>query len=143
MRLQQICGLVLCFGLAASGLAQSRASFPWWNSPVKNDLGLTAEQNQRIRQIVRSYRDRLLDARNNAQKAEQELEDMLNDQEVNPEAARPVIERLSSARANANRVFLEMSIQLRSVLTFDQWRQLVHRWDEVQKKRPSDTQTPP
>lgn len=143
MRPQYVCSLLLCFGLAASAIAQNRASFPWWNSPVKNDLGLTSEQNQKIRQIVRSYRDRLLDARNNALKAEQDLEDMLNDQDVNTEAAKPVIERLATARANANRVFLEMSVQLRGVLTFDQWRQLVHRWDEVQKKRPSDTQAPP
>jgi hypothetical protein len=34
-------------------------------------------------------------------------------------------------------------MQLRSVLTLDQWRQLVRRWDEVQRKRPRDTQVPP
>ncbi len=143
MRLRPLCVLLLSIGLAVSAFAQNRANFPWWNSPVKNDLGLSPEQNQKIRQIVRSYRDRLLDARNSVQKAEGDLEDILNDQDVSAETARPVIERLATARANANRVFLEMSVQLRSVLTFDQWRQLVRRWDEVQKKRPSDTQAPP
>jgi hypothetical protein len=65
------------------------------------------------------------------QKAEGDLDDLLNDPEVNMDQARPVIERLAAARANSTRVFLEMSVQLRSVLTLDQWRILVRRWDEV------------
>jgi Spy/CpxP family protein refolding chaperone len=126
-------------------VAQNRANFPWWNSPIVDDaqLGLTAAQKQRIRQVVRSYRPKLLDARNNAAKAEGELEDLLNDPEVNPQAAQSAIEKTADARANASRVFLEMSFQLRTVLTLDQWRQLVRRWHEVQRKKPSDTQVPP
>jgi Spy/CpxP family protein refolding chaperone len=126
-------------------LAQNRANFPWWNSPIIDDpqLGLSAAQKQRIRQIVRSYRPKLLDARNNAAKAEGELEDVLNEQDISPQAAQQVIEKSAAARAEASRVFLEMSFQLRSVLTLDQWRQLVRRWDEVQRKKPSDTQVPP
>ena len=123
--------------------AQNRANFPWWNSPVRNDLGLSVAQDQKLRQIVRSYRDRLLDARNAAQKAEGELEDLMNDPEVSSESAKSVVDKVASARANAVRVFLEMSVQLRGVLTLDQWRILVRRWDEVEKKRPPDTQVPP
>jgi Spy/CpxP family protein refolding chaperone len=129
--------------LSTGALAQNRANFPWWNSPIVGDIGLSQAQSQKIRQIVRSYRARLLDARNEVSKAEGTLEDILNDPEVNPETAKPIIERVAEARANSARVFLEMSIQLRSVLTLDQWRELVKRWDEVQKKRPPDTQAPP
>lgn len=139
--------IVLTFVLLlAPGLlsAQNRSDFPWWNSPLRQDLGLTPAQEQQIRQVVRSYRDRLLDARNNVAKAQGDLEDLLNDPDVNPEQAKPVIDRLANARANSTRVFLEMSVELRRVLTFDQWRALVSRWDEQQKKkRPSDIQTPP
>ena len=136
---------VLLIAAAATLLAQNRVNFPWWNSPVVDDpqLGLTVAQKQHIHQIVRSYRSRLLDARNNATKAEQDLEDVLNEQDPPPQSVQQAIERASVARAGATRVFLEMSFQLRSVLTLDQWRQLVRRWDEVQRKRPSDTQVPP
>lgn len=123
--------------------AQNRANFPWWNSPVVQDLHLTQAQSQKIHQIVRSYRDRLFDARNASQKAQADLEDLLNDPNVTLDEARPVIDRVASARENATRVFLEMSVQLRGVLTMDQWRILVRRWDEVQRKRPADTQVPP
>ena len=129
--------------LARSGQAQNRASFPWWNSPVIADLGLREEQSQKIRSLVRSYRGRLLDARNTARKAEEDLDDLLNDSSVTAEEAKPVIERVAASRATASRVFLEMSVQLRGVLTLEQWRTLVRRWDEVQKKRFNDTQAPP
>ena len=123
--------------------AQNRAHFPWWNSPVVSTIGLSSEQSQKIHSIVRSYRDRLLDARNNVLKAQGDLEDIMNGPEVDPNQAKPVIERFASAQAISNRVFLEMSVQLRSVLTLDQWRQLVRRWDEVQRRKPTDTQVPP
>ncbi len=135
--------LLLVVGAATVLPAQNRANFPWWNSPVVRDIGLSPDQNHRIRETVRSYRNRLLDARNNVLKAEGDLEDVMNSPEVDPNAAKPVIERLASARAASSRVFLEMSVRLRSVLTLDQWRQLVRRWDEVQRRKPSDTQVPP
>ena len=135
--------VLLYFALTAAAYAQNRANFPWWNSPVVADLGLSASQSQRIHQIVRSYRDRLFDSRNNVQKAEAALEDALNDPDVTFESAKPAIERVATARANSSRVFLEMSVQLRGVLTLEQWRQLVRRWDEVQRKKPADTQVPP
>jgi Spy/CpxP family protein refolding chaperone len=135
--------LLLCLIGSVAVYGQNRANFPWWNSPVVSDLGLSPEQTQKIREIVRSHRGRLLDSRNAVQKAEGDLEDLLNNPEVNPDQARPIIERLAAARANSTRVFLEMSVQLRSVLTLDQWRILVRRWDEVQRKKPSDTQVAP
>jgi Spy/CpxP family protein refolding chaperone len=135
--------VILCLLAAVASEAQNRPNFPWWNSPVVGDLGLSNAQSQKMRQIVRSYRDRLLDSRNSVQKAEGELEDIFNDQDVDVEAAKPIIERVANARAASSRVFLEMSVQLRGVLTLDQWRQLVRRWDEVQRKRSPDTQVPP
>ena len=140
-RLFSLFVLVAALGLPA--FAQERASFPWWNSPVSESLGLSGPQKMKIHQIVRAYRDRLFDVRNATRKAEAELEDLLNNPEVNIEAAKPVIEKVATARSNAQRVFLEMSVQLRSVLTLEQWRTLVRHWDDMQKKRPSETQTPP
>ncbi len=140
---RKVCTLLLALATAVFCYAQNRANFPWWNSPVTADLNLSPAQTQKIHQIVRSYRDRLFDARNNQQKAEADLEDLLNDPEVSPETARPVIERVALARANASRVFLDMSVQLRGVLTLDQWRILVRRWEDVRRKKLPDTQVPP
>ena len=122
---------------------QNVGNLPWWNSPVVNDLGLSSEQTQKIRQIVHSHRSQLLDARNNANKATGDLDDIFNDPKVDPKQAKQTINRVAAARAESSRVFLEMSLQLRSVLTIEQWRALRRRWDEIRKKRAIDTQVPP
>lgn len=127
---------------ADTASAQNRAQTPWWNSPVVSDIGLTPAQEKRIRQIVRSYRDRLFDARNNVQKAEAALDDVLNDQDIDPAAAKPIIERVALARENSSRVFLEMSLEVRAVISLEQWRELVRRWDEVKSRKLSDMPTP-
>ncbi len=141
----KIAALLLFLGASVAGFAQNRANFPWWNSTVVDDkdLHVTPEQKEKIHQIVRSHRARLLDARNAVQKAEGDLEDLLNDPSISSEGAKPVIEKVSEARANSTRVFLDMSLQLRGVLTLEQWRLLVRRWDELQKKKPRDTQVSP
>jgi Spy/CpxP family protein refolding chaperone len=141
--------VLLFFGLLLgavlpSGAQTGRVGFAWWNSPIRADLNLSHAQDEKIRKIVRSYRNRLLDARNNVQKANGDLEDLLNDETLDAAAAKPIIDRVASARANAARVSLELSIELRSVLTLDQWRTLVRKYAEMQKgKNPSDTQVTP
>lgn len=136
---------LLLLGLSFSSSAQTgRVGFAWWNSPIRADLKLNHEQDEKIRQIVRSYRNRLLDARNNVQKADGDLEDILNDDTVDLVAAKPIIDRVAGARANAARVSLQLSIELRAVLTLDQWRTLVRKYAEMQKnKNPSETQVTP
>jgi hypothetical protein len=119
--------------------AQNRAQFPWWNSPVASDIGLSADQVARIKHIVHAYRDRLFDARNNVQKAEAALDEIMNDGEMSAASAKPVIDRVASARADSSRVFLEMSTHIREVLTLDQWKLLIQRWDEVKGKKLADT----
>jgi len=134
---------VLLAAFSAAAFAQNRAEFPWWNSPVVADIGLSQEQTTRIRTIVRSYRNRLFDARNNVQKAEAALEDVMNDDHVSTEAVKPLIDHLASARAESTKTVLEMNMELRSVLTLDQWRILVRRWEEVKAKRTNQLAVPP
>jgi Spy/CpxP family protein refolding chaperone len=135
---------LMCAAWLLQAAPQNTAALPWWTSSVVGDLGLTQEQQRHIRQIIRSYRDRLFDARNAAQKAQAEVQDLLNEPTVNPAAAKPAIERLAQARAESTRLFTQMSVELRSVLTLDQWRELVKRWADVQRtKGRSDTATAP
>ena len=144
MNLRFLCLLLILLTEATSaGFPQSRANFAWWNSPVRADLKLTEEQSEKIREVVRSYRNRLLDARNSVQKAEGDLEDILNDDHVDAAAAKQIVDRLSGARANASRVSTQMALDLRSVLTMEQWRILVRKHAEIQRSKPPDTQVTP
>jgi Spy/CpxP family protein refolding chaperone len=136
--------IALCWCTALPGWTQNRANFAWWNSPVVSDLNLSDAQRRQIREIVSSYRSKLIDARANMQKAHGDLQDVLNADHIDMDHADAVIKKLSAAQAESTRVFTEMSVRLRAVLTLDQWRELVKRWGALQKgRRPTDTQVQP
>lgn len=134
----------LCLGMSLPGWAQNRANFAWWNSPVVSDLNLSDAQRHQIREIVSSYRSKLIDARANMQKAHGDLQDVLNADHIDMDHADAVIKKLAAAQAESTQVFTEMSVRLRAVLTLDQWRELVKRWGTLQKGQgPTDTQVQP
>lgn len=121
--------------IGAWPLAAQNPNFAWWNSEVKRDLHLSQDQETQIRKIVSSYRGRLIDARASVQKAEGDLQDILNSDHIDLQQAQPTIDKLAKARSEATRVFTEMSLNLRTVLTLDQWRELVERWGELKRGR--------
>src|SRR5579871_4193185 len=80
--------------------AQSRRDlFPWWDSPLAHDLNLTDAQQKQIRATVKEYRDRLVDLRAAAEKADGDLKDVFNEDPVDQNRANAAIERLASSRA--------------------------------------------
>lgn len=135
---------IFVLGLACSGIAapQNTATMPWWTSPVLSNL-VDQGQREKIRQIVRKYRNQLFDARNNAQKAEADLRDLLNDPTVNLAQAKPAIDRLANARAESTRLVSSMAVEIRAVLSQEQWRRLLLKWNEVQQTKRNETEVAP
>ena len=128
--------LALLFPLmGAWPLAAQNPNFGWWNSQVTRDLHLSQDQEKQIREIVSSYRGQLIDARAAVQKAEGDLQDILNSDHVDLKQSQPTIDKLANARAEATRVFTEMCLKLRTVLTLDQWPELVERWGALKRGR--------
>jgi len=122
--------LVLLAFLAIPALAQApRGFFAWWDSPIARDLNLTDSQVRQIRTTVREYRPQLVDLRAAIEKAEIEVEDAFNEENIDQRKATEAIDHLANARADLTRAISQMSLRLRSVLTPDQWR-------ELQKRRP-------
>ncbi len=123
---------------AVLGWAQGPAVTAWWDSPVVQNLNLSPEQQRQIRSRVREYRDRLIDERAAVQRAEANLQDLLNDDQVNEARAREAIDRVVAARSDLLRSVSEMSLRLRVVLTSQQWQELRNRWagrpQQVQKQ---------
>ena len=121
--------LIVVTALVIAGLhAQpSRGGAAWWDNPVVQDLNLTADQEQKVRSIVRDYRSRLADARAAVVKAEGALEAALDEDTVNETKANQAVRDLGGARQNLTLAFSEMSVKLRTVLTADQWRELQKR----------------
>ena len=104
-------------------------SFPWWDSPIVQDLKLSDDQQTQIRNTVHDYRSKLIELRAALEKAEGELNDVYDDEKIDQRKASEAIDRVVAARGDLTRTFSQLSLKLRSVLTIDQWR-------ELQKRRP-------
>ncbi|MCL4795222.1 MAG: Spy/CpxP family protein refolding chaperone [Bryobacteraceae bacterium] len=117
--------LLLCVLPAAA--QNPRGLFNWWDSPIARDLNLTDSQREQIRSTVRDYRGKLVDQRAAVEKAELEVEDVFNSDALDQQRATAAIDRLANARGDMIRVFSQMSLQMRTVLTPEQWRQLQSR----------------
>lgn len=122
--------------LGGFALAQPpRGFYAWWDSPVARDLNLSSDQIQQIRSTVKEYRSKLVDLRATLEKAEIEVDDTFNEDSFDQKRASDAIDHLANARADLTRVFSQMSLRLRAVLTPDQWR-------ELQKRRPRPLRQP-
>jgi Spy/CpxP family protein refolding chaperone len=104
-----------------------RPIFAWWDSPIAHDLNLKEEQNKQIREVVKSYRNRLIDQRSVVDKAEGELEDVFNEDKIDQKKANEAVDHLAAARAEMSRMVSQMTLKLRTILTAEQWHELQKR----------------
>jgi Spy/CpxP family protein refolding chaperone len=126
------------FLLPAIAPAQAKPNRPemsrWWERPVVRDIGLNAEQDKQIRDIVRESRDRLIQLRATLDSAESALADEMGEDKIDPKKAEAIIDRVITARAELQRGVARMSLKIRLILTTAQWHVLEKREGE---------QTPP
>lgn len=119
----------LCWG-------QVMDDFPWWDSPIAQNLKLSPEQRKQIQATVREFRDRLIEQRAAVQKAEANLMDLMNEDQINEAKAREMVKKVVAARSELMRTVSLMSVRLRAVLTPEQWQELRRRRAQQLAQRP-------
>ena len=123
--MKKLLGLIVI--TAGWALAQGPGFFPWWDSPLVRDLNLSEDQRNQIRTTVREYRNQLIEQRAELQKAEANLQDFMNEDQVDESKATEAIETVVTTRAALTRTFSTMSLKLRMLLSQEQWRELQQR----------------
>jgi Spy/CpxP family protein refolding chaperone len=106
------------------GLLQS-----WLNGDFSEEIKATEEQKTKIRQILRQVRPKLVEARQGGRRAEDEFELALSSD--NPDEGRigTAIQNVAKARSTMTQLLLQVTADIRAVLTGEQWRafQLLQR----------------
>jgi Spy/CpxP family protein refolding chaperone len=125
---------ILLLLTASTALAQPRPYFPWWEGRFTRDLDLSDEQRQEIRSIQKRYRDLMIDQRAAAEKADARLQDLFDSEEIPAAAAKSAVDTLVEARGAMTRSLTEMSVELRQVLTAEQWRDLQKKQEEMRDR---------
>jgi Spy/CpxP family protein refolding chaperone len=103
---------------------------PWWDRPIVRDLGLSQDQLNQARAIVRDSRDHLIQLRAAVRSAEGALADEMSEDKVDVNRAEGAIEKVVSARGELMRAVSQMSLKLRQILTYSQWQELRKRGAE-------------
>ena len=127
--------------------------FAWWKSePFKKELGLTADQSSRIDKIWETTRVELRQEWDELSKLEAKLSRMIQS-DADEAALTRQIDRVETARANANKSRSLMLVQMVKVLTPEQrtrFNALHDRWQQEQQQqqpqrqgRPPDGPRPP
>ncbi len=120
-------GLILLLAFVSVVAAQQPDVFAWWDRPIARNLNLTPEQTKQVQATVREYRDRLIEQRAAVLKAEANLRDLMDEEQVNEGRTREAIDKVVAARGELMRSVSLMALRMRTVLTPDQWQRVQRR----------------
>ncbi len=117
----------------------------WWSRPgLVRRLGLTPEQQAKMDEILQQHRLQLVDLRANLQKAEIELEPLVNAEVPNDEQVLAQVKNVAEARAQLEVANARLLLAIRHQLTPAQWQQMrqliAERRDQMQQMRMNQMQ---
>jgi Spy/CpxP family protein refolding chaperone len=122
---------ILVFGLALAGVLSAQPPRPpiatqdWWrNKVVLTNLNLSEAQTKQLNSIQASYVNQLRDLYAAVNKAESNLEDVFNQASPDEPKAQAVIDQYANAKGDLTRTLSRLGLQMRNVLTADQWQDL-------------------
>lgn len=122
----------LVVALAAPSLVAQMPPGKWWQRPeIVSELGITQEQQQKLDAIFRGAANDLIDMRGDVEKQNVALRGELEQVQLNRANIQRVAARLSEARGRLFERELSMLIDMRGVLTAQQWNQMRAHLDEI------------
>jgi periplasmic protein CpxP/Spy len=97
----------------------------WWTDPTTvQKLGLTADQQKKMDGIVEQSRLKLIDLSAALQKQEVIMQPLIEAEQPDEPKILSQIDKIAQARAELEKANARMLLQVRSVLTQDQWKKL-------------------
>ncbi len=128
------------FALAAgAAFAQPVPRTPegkWWKRPrVVREVGLSADQVDRLERIFLRVRPQLIDLRAELEKKQTTLQSLMEGASVDAAEASRRIDEVETARAKLAKARAMMLVEFRGVLTPEQWERLRAFRDAVRERR--------
>ena len=97
----------------------------WWkNSALAQKLQLSDQQTQQLDKVFFDHRMKLIDFQADLEKQDLKLQSLLDEDSPNESQVGTQVDQELAAKSKLEREFTMMNLDLRKVLTVDQWRQL-------------------
>lgn len=126
-----------CTAIASMDLmAQGMPPGKWWQRPeVIQELQLTNEQQNRLDEIFRNAANDLIDAKADVDKLQIAIRGELDRPQVRKAELLRIAAQLSAARGTLFERELTMLVDMRAVLTDQQWTRMRQHLDRMQEGR--------
>jgi Spy/CpxP family protein refolding chaperone len=131
---------VLALALLGSGAA--RAQLPegaigkWWKRPrVVETLHLTPEQQERLEAIFAKNRRSFIDLKADIEKRQVDLEELMARKDSEPKKVSSAVDAFEQAKLRLRKAHAMMVLDMRDILTSDQWRALLDRAEDARQMR--------
>jgi Spy/CpxP family protein refolding chaperone len=97
----------------------------WWkNAEIVKELQLSDDQLQRLEKTFQDSRLHLIDLHAALQKEEAQLEPLIESDNPNESQVDAQIDKVASARAELEKAHTRMLLDVRKILSADQWKKL-------------------
>lgn len=111
----------------------------WWKrAPVVETLRLTPEQQERLDEVFSKNRRAFVDLKADVDRRTIDLEDLLAARSVDPRKVAAASEALEQARGRLGKARTMMVVEIRGVLTEEQWKQIVDRREQWRAERETE-----
>jgi protein CpxP len=97
----------------------------WWSNPeMARQLGLTADQQKKMDDVLQQSRLKLIDLNATLEKEEVVMEGLMRGPQLDDSKILPAADRIAQARAELEKANARLMLGLRHVLTPEQWEKL-------------------
>jgi Spy/CpxP family protein refolding chaperone len=97
----------------------------WWQNPeIAKKLQLSDSQVSQLDKVFYDHKLKLIDYSAAMQKEDLKLQNLLDADQPNEAQVKTQVDQVLAARGNLEREYTMMNLDLRKVLTVEQWRQL-------------------
>src|SRR5512140_26875 len=130
--------VVLALAAGAPALAQlpEMPLGKWWKRPrVVERLKLKAEQQERLDEICGKNRRAVIDLKADVERRAVDLEDLLAKKESEPGRISAATDALEQAKGRLGKSRTMMIVEMKGVLTDDQWQKILDLRDEWRRER--------
>ncbi|HKC25753.1 MAG TPA: periplasmic heavy metal sensor [Thermoanaerobaculia bacterium] len=128
--------------LALLAPAAARAQLPegaigkWWKRPrVVEALHLTPEQQERLEAIFGKNRRSFIDLKADVERRQVDLEELMARKDSEPKKVSSAVDALEQAKLRLRKAHAMMVLDMREILTADQWRALLDRVEDARQMR--------
>jgi len=138
-----ILAALLLLGFVAASQAADLPPGKWWRRPeVISALNLSEEEQSKLESIWAASANDLIDLRGSVEKENVALRTMLDAPQLDRKAIQRAASRLSDARGRLFDRELMMLVDMRNVLTTQQWTRMRAFLDRLNNNQPQQGQRP-